>query len=80
MVTYEKLTKMFIKILKISIKIANVLVIIGALGVLGYYFGLKKYEQKVYQKGVNDVLGAIVNQIQQLGQVKIGDIILIEKK
>lgn len=67
------------KILKISLRIANVLVIIGAVVVLGYYLIWKKVESNLIQKGANMVVGQILYQIDQTGEIKINDITLIKK-
>jgi hypothetical protein len=66
-----------IKVLKITIRVANALLIIGAVGVFGYYFGLKRYAEKVYNQGFNTAVQAIYNQAKQTGEVRIIDIILI---
>jgi len=68
------------KIIKISIKVINVLVILGAIGVLAYYFGYKKLETNLMQKGFNIAVSQIVKTIQTNGEVKINsDITLIMK-
>ena len=68
------------KALKILLKIGNVLVILMAIGILGYYLGYKKIETKLLQKGFNIAVGQIIQSVQQNGEVKISqDLILIKK-
>lgn len=66
------------KILKISLKVANVLVILGAIGVLVYFFGYLNLEKYLMQKGFNLAVNSIVNEVKQTGQVQVSkDLILI---
>ena len=68
------------KIIKISLKIINVLVIVLALGVLGYYLGYKKLENNLMQKGANILWGQILRTVNTTGQLEITkDIILVPK-
>jgi len=69
-----------VKIIKISLKIINVLVIVLALGVLGYYLGYKKLENNLMQKGANILWGQILRTVNTTGQLEITkDIILVPK-
>jgi uncharacterized membrane protein YqhA len=68
------------KIIKISLKVTNVLIIVLAIGVLGYFFGWKKIEANLLQKGFNIAIGQIIQNVQQTGEVKLSaDLILIKK-
>ena len=67
---------------KIVIILVIVLVVASVLA-NGYFVGWKKIEQKIYMRGVNDVVGSIILQVQQTGEVRIntndGQIILVPK-
>jgi len=68
------------KILKIILLALNAIIVIFALCVIIYFFGIKTIENKYYQKGANDVIGAIVNQIEKTGEVSITKNLILIKK
>jgi len=69
--------KKYIKIISI---VLNVLVVLLALGVLGYYLGWKKVETKLRQEGFNVAINQIVQTVKQTGEVNFGNnLILIPK-
>jgi hypothetical protein len=62
------------------IKILVGLVIIASIGGNLYYFGYKKLEAKLLEKGFNLAIGQIINSVEKTGQVKLSDKITLIKK
>ena len=69
---------------KIIKKVLIGLVVIAVLGSLGgnlYYFGWKKLEAHLIQKGANFAVGQIIQIVKQQGEIKLTeDVILIKKQ
>ena len=68
-----------IKIAKISLVVLRGLLMLGAIGVLGYYLGWKKIEANLIRKGFNIAVSQIVSSVEKTGQIQINDFILIVK-
>ena len=60
--------------------IAVIVLIVVSLGFNVYILLWKNTEQRILQKGANIIVNQIINQINQTGEVQIGDMILIQKK
>ena len=65
-----------IKYIVISLVVLGVLT---SLAMNAYYFGWKQLEAKFMQKGANIVVNQIINQVNNTGQIKIGEITLIKQ-
>ena len=59
------------------IKIVVIVLIAISVGFNVYALCWKKIENNIMKKGANQVLGAIMNQIDQTGQVKINNTVLV---
>jgi Na+-translocating ferredoxin:NAD+ oxidoreductase RnfD subunit len=66
--------------------IKNILISLAIIAVLAsiignvYYFGYKKLETYLMQKGFNEAVSQIIYRVQQTGEVQItSDLILIKK-
>jgi len=68
------------KITKTILVIIVCVAILGSVGLNVYWFGWIKVKIKYQQEGFNSALQAVVNQVQQTGEVKIGEITLIQKQ
>jgi Na+-translocating ferredoxin:NAD+ oxidoreductase RnfD subunit len=63
----------------ILISLAIIAVLASAAGNI-YYFGWKKLEANLLQKGFDIAVSQIIQSVQQIGQVQLGeDLILIKK-
>ncbi len=68
------------KIIKISLIILVAIAILASFIGNIYYFGWKKVEANLLQKGFNLAVGQIIQTVQQTGQVQLSqDLILIKK-
>ena len=64
--------------MKKNIKIIIWIAVIAVLACGNIYaFGWKTIANKLMNQGANNVLGQVLNQVKQTGQVKIGDTILV---
>ena len=69
------------KIIKIAIIIIISLVVLTSIGLNLYYFGYKKLETNLMQKGFNMAVSQIIQSIKMVKEVRISDdIILIQKE
>jgi len=51
--------------------IIGIFLIIGSVSLNLYWFGWKRIEQRIYQRGVNDAIVFVVSQVQNTGEVRI---------
>lgn len=63
------------KMLKVIIVVLIVASVLGNV----YFFGWKKIEQKIYQRGVNDAVLSVSNQVKNSGQIILPSFTLNEK-
>ena len=63
--------------------IAGIILVIISIGLNLYWVSqnyIEKVKDEIYQQGFNDALNAVITNVQQNNQVKIGDFILIQKQ
>ena len=66
-------------IIKISLKLINVLVILGAIGVLSYYYGYLKLEKYFVEKGFNIAINQIFQYVEQNEKITLKNCINLDK-
>ena len=65
---------------KIIIIILAVSVLVASLGANLYHFGWKKLESKLREEGFNIAVNYIIKQVNEKGEVKINDNLILIKK
>ena len=73
------------KILKVVLIIANILLVLGAIGVLGYYLWWQKFELNLKQQGFNIAISQVVQTVLKVKEVSLpldkdNSLILINKE
>jgi len=68
------------KTIKKIAKIALIVIICVSFGLNIYYFGWKRLERKIYQRGIAQCVNTILTSVRQRGEVRINNLILVPKR